>query len=300
MGLLSITSKSQVETTSVRPGRGTGREPRRGIAVRLYFTAAKLASAHSFRKRIFSDFAWVWARASQNTIMSIAENFAAIQTRIQAACDRVGRDPGTVLLLPVSKGHSAEAIEEAASRGLRIFGESKIQEAKAKMPQCSSRLQWHMIGHLQSNKARDAVQLFSCIQSIDSVSLAEEVNKWAEKFSKRVPILLEVNTAGEASKFGFSSADLPIDVINQFPRLELQGLMTIAPYSPTPERVRPFFRRLRELKEDCTQTLGAMLPHLSMGMSGDFEIAIEEGATIVRIGTALFGARSSGKSRPGP
>lgn len=230
--------------------------------------------------------------------MSIAENLAGIQTRIRAACERAQRDPAAVLLLPVTKGHSAESVEEAASHGLRIFGENKVQEAKAKIPQCSSRLQWHMIGHLQSNKARDAVQLFSCIQSIDSIALAEEVNKWAEKLSKRVPILLEVNTAGEASKFGFSTDNLPVELINQLPRLELQGLMTIAPYSAAPERVRPYFQRLRELKEDCSQKLGAELPHLSMGMSGDFEIAIEEGATIVRIGTALFGPRSYSAKLP--
>ncbi|HVK58152.1 MAG TPA: YggS family pyridoxal phosphate-dependent enzyme [Candidatus Kapabacteria bacterium] len=224
--------------------------------------------------------------------MSIAENLAEIEARIAAACLRAGRQRESVLLLPVSKGHSAEAVEEAADLGLRIFAESKVQEARVKIPLCSSRLQWQMIGHLQSNKARDAVQLFSMIQSIDSIGLAEEVNKWAEKFSRRVPILLEVNTAGEASKFGFSPENLPVQEINQFPRLELQGLMTIAPYSATPERVRPYFKRLRELRDQCSEIIGAPLQHLSMGMSGDFEVAIEEGATIVRIGTALFGQRS--------
>jgi PLP dependent protein len=225
--------------------------------------------------------------------MSIAENLAEIEARIAAACLRAGRQRESVLLLPVSKGHSAEAVEEAADLGLRIFAESKVQEARVKIPLCSSRLQWQMIGHLQSNKARDAVQLFSMIQSIDSIGLAEEVNKWAEKFSRRVPILLEVNTAGEASKFGFSPENLPVQEINQLPRLELQGLMTIAPYSATPERVRPYFKRLRELRDQCSEIIGAPLQHLSMGMSGDFEVAIEEGATIVRIGTALFGQRSS-------
>lgn len=223
------------------------------------------------------------------------ENFAAVRAKIVAACERRGRDPGSVLLLPVTKGHSADAVEEAASFGLRAFGENKVQEAKAKIPMCSSRLQWHMIGHLQSNKARDAVQLFSMIQSIDSVSLAEEVNKWAEKLGKRVPILLEVNTAGEASKFGFGPENLPVEEINRFSRLELQGLMTVAPYTPTPERVRPYFQKLRQLRDECSDRLGAPLPHLSMGMSGDYEVAIEEGATIVRIGTALFGPRSYAK-----
>jgi pyridoxal phosphate enzyme (YggS family) len=240
-------------------------------------------------------FPWVKAEHSQDGGMSMAENFEAVNGKIAAACERAGRDPGTVLLLPVTKGHPAEAVEEAAGLGLRIFGENKVQEARAKISQCSSRLQWHMIGHLQSNKARDAVQLFTMIQSIDSLSLAEEVNKWAEKLGKRVPILLEVNTAGEASKFGFGPENLPVEEINRLPRLELQGLMTVAPYTPTPERVRPHFRKLKELRDECSDRLGAPLPHLSMGMSGDFEIAVEEGATIVRIGTALFGPRSYAK-----
>ena len=223
------------------------------------------------------------------------ENFTAVMGKIKAACERAGRDPGSILLMPVTKGHPVESVEEAASLGLRVFGENKVQEAKAKIPQCSSRLQWHMIGHLQSNKARDAVQLFSMIQSIDSLGLAEEVNKWAEKLGKRVPILLEVNTAGEASKFGFSPENLPVEEVNRLPRLELQGLMTVAPYSATPERVRPYFQKLRELRDECSNRLGAPLPHLSMGMSGDYEVAVEEGATIVRIGTALFGPRTYAK-----
>jgi pyridoxal phosphate enzyme (YggS family) len=157
-----------------------------------------------------------------------------------------------------------------------------------------------MIGHLQSNKARDAVQLFAMIESIDSVELAHEVNKWAEKFAKRVPILLEVNCAGEASKFGFKPEQVvqAVEEINTLSRLEIHGLMTVAPYSPAPERARPYFAKLRELKEECSTRLGAPLAHLSMGMSGDFEIAIEEGATIVRIGTALFGPRTYAKQAP--
>jgi PLP dependent protein len=227
--------------------------------------------------------------------MSIAENLAGIQRRIEEACARSGREAAAVLLLPVTKGHSVAAIEEAAGLGLRIFGENKVQEAKVKIPQCPSRLQWHMIGHLQSNKARDAVQFFSMIQSVDSLALAEEVNKWAERLSKRMAILIEVNTGGEGSKHGFRPENIPIEEINALPRLEVQGLMTVAPYSTAPERVRPYFRKLRELREECSARLGAPLAHLSMGMSGDFEIAVEEGATIVRVGTALFGPRSYAK-----
>lgn len=231
--------------------------------------------------------------------MSVRENYEKLAVRIAAACQRAGRTESEVLLLPVSKGHPAEAVTEAASLGLRIFGENKVQEAKAKIPQCPGRLSWHMIGHLQSNKCRDAVQFFSMIQSVDSLALAVEIDKWAEKLGKRMPVLLEVNVAGEASKYGFGpeAALAAVEQINALPRLEIQGLMTVAPYTPTPERVRPFFQMLRELRERCSDKLGAPLPHLSMGMSGDFEIAIEEGATIVRIGTALFGERTY-KPRP--
>ncbi len=231
--------------------------------------------------------------------MSIAESYSRINQRIESACHRAGRDPVEVLLLPVTKGQPKEAVETASSLGLRIFGENKVQEARAKIPQCPSRLQWHMIGHLQSNKARDAVQLFSMIESIDSLDLAMEVNKWAEKLSKRMPILLEVNAAGESSKFGFTPEDAlaGIEEINALPRLEIQGLMTVAPYSPDPQRARTYFKSLRELRDKYSERLGAPLSHLSMGMSGDFEVAIEEGATIVRIGTALFGARTYPKRR---
>jgi pyridoxal phosphate enzyme (YggS family) len=154
-----------------------------------------------------------------------------------------------------------------------------------------------MIGHLQSNKCRDAVHLFEMIQSVDSLALAEEIDRRARQAAKTMPILLEVNVAGEASKFGYPPDRLlrELEQINALKRIEIQGLMTIAPWTPEPEQVRPIFRQLRELKERGEQSLGAPLPHLSMGMSGDFAVAIEEGATIVRIGTALFGPRSQSK-----
>ena len=196
-------------------------------------------------------------------------------------------------MLAVSKGMPPESIGDALSAGQTFFGESKIQEAKAKIPQCSSRARWHFIGHLQSNKCREAVQLFEMIHSVDSLPLAVELNKWCDKFGRQMPVLLEVNVAGEATKFGFKPEAVldQLSAINALPRLELHGLMTIAPWTPEPEKARPAFRRLRELKSECEQKLGAPLPHLSMGMSADFEVAIEEGATIVRIGTALFGPR---------
>ena len=225
--------------------------------------------------------------------MNLAENLAVIRQRIQGACARAGRDPASVTLLAVSKGQPPEMVRAAAELGLSLFGENKVQEGKAKMGLCPGHLRWHMIGHLQSNKCRDAVHCFSMIEGVDGLALAQEINRCAEKQSKTMPILLEVNIAGEASKFGYKPeavlADL--DAINALPRVELHGLMTIAPWSPEPERARPIFRKLRELKERCEQQMGVPLAVLSMGMSGDFEAAIEEGTTMVRVGTSLFGER---------
>jgi pyridoxal phosphate enzyme (YggS family) len=225
--------------------------------------------------------------------MDLAANLESVRQRIATACQRAGRAPDSVTLLAVTKTHPPELVAEAAKLGLALFGENKVQEAKAKIPLCPARLRWHMIGHLQSNKCRDAVELFELIQSVDSLSLAEELNKRAQQASKTLPILLEVNIVGEASKFGYKPQQLLLDLskITALPRLELHGLMTVPPYSPLPEKVRPIFRRLCALRDECQQTLGAPLAHLSMGMSGDFEVAIEEGATIVRLGTAIFGER---------
>src|SRR6266404_575280 len=223
--------------------------------------------------------------------MDLSAGVIAIRRRIEAACARAGRDPATVLLLAVSKGHPPEMVRAVAELGLDVFGESKVQEAKTKIPLCPGRLRWHMIGHLQTNKCRDAVELFEMIESVDSLHLAQEIDKRAEQAAKTMPILLEVNSAGEASKFGYRPEQLLADLpaINALSRLEIHGLMTVPPWAQNPEKVRPVFRQLRELKERCEQVLGAPLPRLSMGMSGDFEVAIEEGATIVRLGTALFG-----------
>jgi hypothetical protein len=225
--------------------------------------------------------------------MDLASNIAELQERIGAACARAGRVAGSVTLMAVSKTHPPAAVAEAAAAGLRVFGESKIQEARLKIPQCPGHLRWHFIGHLQSNKCREAVELFSMIQGVDSLALAREINKRADQAAKTMPVLLEVNVAGEASKFGYQPEALLAEwaELNALSRLEIHGLMTIPPYATDPEKARPHFRRLRELKGRCEELLGAPLPQLSMGMSGDFEVAIEEGATIVRIGTALFGKR---------
>ncbi|HEX3625221.1 MAG TPA: YggS family pyridoxal phosphate-dependent enzyme [Verrucomicrobiae bacterium] len=230
--------------------------------------------------------------------MIFADNLAAIQQRIQAACDRAGREIQSVLLLAVSKTQPAEAIDEAVRCGQIFFGENKVQEAKAKIPSSPGRARWHFIGHLQSNKARDAAALFEMIHSVDSLDLAREISKRCEQASKEMPVLLEVNVAGESSKFGYQPDRLLAELkeLQSLPRISLQGLMTIPPFATDPEKSRAHFRRLRELKEQCEELLGAPLPHLSMGMSGDFEIAIEEGSTIVRIGTALFGPRRPGNT----
>jgi PLP dependent protein len=225
--------------------------------------------------------------------MDLSANLEAIRQRIKAACDRCDRVPNSVTLLAVTKTQPLETVNAAADLGLLLFGENKVQEAKAKIPLCPGKLRWHFIGHLQSNKCCDAVQLFQMIQSLDSLSLAQEINKRADEAAKTMPVLLEVNLAGEASKFGYKPEQLLAELkeINSLPRIEIHGLMTVPPWSPDAEDSRPHFRRLRELKLQCEEILGAPLPHLSMGMSGDFEVAIEEGATIIRIGTALFGPR---------
>jgi pyridoxal phosphate enzyme, YggS family len=225
--------------------------------------------------------------------VSLDQNIESIQQRIRNACERAGRQPSDVTLLAVSKGQPPEVINEAAKLGLILFGENKVQEAKAKIPLCSGKLRWQMIGHLQTNKVRDAAQLFEMIQSVDSLNVAEEIQKRCEQSGKTMPILLEVNLAGEASKYGYAPEQILADLpkINALSKLEIHGLMTIPPYTTDENRLRPIFRRMRELKEQCEQILGAPLPQLSMGMSGDFEIAIEEGATMVRVGTALFGPR---------
>ncbi|MEI6395289.1 MAG: YggS family pyridoxal phosphate-dependent enzyme [Verrucomicrobiota bacterium] len=229
--------------------------------------------------------------------MDLAANLEAVRRRIEAACARSGREPSAVTLVAVTKTQPPEVVAEASKAGLSLFGENKVQEAKAKIPLCAGRLRWQMIGHLQTNKCREAVELFEMIQSVDSLRLADEINKRAEQAAKRMPILLEVNTVGESSKFGYRPEQLLAELsrVNALPRLEIHGLMTVPPWTADPEKVRPVFRQLRELKERCEQILGAPLAHLSMGMTGDFEVAIEEGATMVRIGTALFGARPQAK-----
>ena len=223
-------------------------------------------------------------------VYTIAERVEAVRLQIADACRRSGRSPEDVTIVAVTKGFPAEAVRDAFAAGLSQFGENRVQEAQAKLPLLAGlapRPTWHMVGHLQTNKVKTALSLFDIIQSVDSLHLAQEIGRRAPQ-SVRVPVLLEVNVAGEAAKFGFSPDELPARAaeVRALPGLDVRGLMTVAPLVADAEAARPVFRRLREMGE----SLG--LRELSMGMTDDFAVAVEEGATIVRIGRAIFGERS--------
>jgi len=217
----------------------------------------------------------------------------AILARIRAAAELAGRDPASIQLVAVSKTHPAEAVREAFDAGQRVFGESKVQEGLAKIPLLPSAIQWHFIGHLQTNKIRKALPHFHLFHGIDNAPLAAQMDRIASECGAFPHILLEVNVSGESSKFGFSPEVLreEINALLALPRIQLVGLMTMAPYAEDQALARPFFAALRRLRDDLEQQTGTPLPELSMGMSGDFEAAIAEGSTMVRVGTALFGSR---------
>jgi len=223
----------------------------------------------------------------------VEQNLAEIRGRIAAATTRSGRAEADVELVAVSKTFPAEAVREAWNAGQALFGESRVQEAVAKIPELPGALRWHFIGHLQKNKVRRALPLFELFHGVDSLELARDIDRIAAEEGAFPRVLLEVNVAGEASKFGFrpDTLERELDALLALPRLQIEGLMTIAPYADEPEHSRPFFRELRELRDRLSTQAGAPLATLSMGMSGDFEIAIEEGATLVRVGTAIFGSR---------
>ena len=230
-------------------------------------------------------------------LQGFAERLAAVRARVTAACARAGRDPASVTLLGASKGVAAERLREAAAAGLRQLGENRVQEARSKMlalADVEPRIEWHLIGHLQSNKAKPAAALFDWVHSVDSPALARELDRRAAESGRRLTVLVEVNTGGEASKFGVPPDGVGelIETLSACSALEPRGLMTVGPLTADPDRARQAFRALaRALEEVRRAGPGARLDQLSMGMSGDFEIAIEEGATIVRVGTALFGPR---------
>jgi len=227
---------------------------------------------------------------------TIAGNIETIRARIRAAAERAGRDPRSVRLVAVSKRQPLEAIREAMAAGQVIFGENYLQEASDKVAALGQGLVWHCIGHLQSNKARVAAEIFACIETIDRLKLAKALESRLAELGKTMPVLVQVNVGGERQKAGVApqEAGQLCRELQQFPHLRLQGLMTMPPFGQEPEESRACFRQLRLLGEELAAQglFGRHGPlELSMGMSGDFEVAIEEGATLVRVGTALFGER---------
>lgn len=222
----------------------------------------------------------------------VRDRLRRVQERIQAAAARAGRDPSSVTLVAVSKTMPAEVVRQALEAGVTILGENRVQEAAEKIATLPGAAVWHLVGHLQTNKARQAVRLFELIHSVDSIKLAQTLDRHGREAGRRVRCLVEVNLGGEESKSGTKEADTRdlLAAARDLPNLHVEGLMAIPPFLPNPEEVRPYFQRLRVLR-DRLEGEGFRLPELSMGMTHDFEIAVEEGATLVRIGTAIFGPR---------
>lgn len=232
--------------------------------------------------------------------MSIVENIARIRERIAAAARRAGRNPVEITLMGVSKTFPVELVREAYTAGIRVFGENRVQEfaGKADALRDLGDAQWNLIGHLQSNKAAKAAELFSAIDSLDSVKLAEKLSTAAERMGKTLPTLIEINVGGEEAKSGIAPGSEELETIlleaPQWKNLEVRGLMTVPPYNEVPESSRLFFRQLREIRDGIAarHLPGVTMDVLSMGMSHDFEVAVEEGSTCVRVGTAIFGERA--------
>lgn len=227
--------------------------------------------------------------------MTIKERVEAVRERIAAAALQAGRDPGEVLLVAVAKAFPVGVIREAIAAGVTDIGENRVQEARGKIAQLDTLCRWHLVGHLQTNKAKLAARLFDWIHSLDSLRLAHALEREGSALGKRVRVLIEVNLGREGQKSGVSEEELfpLLEAVGSLPHLQIGGLMAIPPLHPDPEAGRPYFRRLWELKEEAASRF-PLLPlfHLSMGMSHDFEVAVQEGATIVRIGTAIFGERT--------
>ena len=222
----------------------------------------------------------------------IRDNLLRVMERMEKAARRAGRNPGEVKLVAVSKTVDVERIREAIGAGASILGENYVQEAQKKIEEIGRAVSWHFIGHLQSNKAKVAVRLFDAVHCVDGMALAEELNRRAQQTERKIPVMIEVNLSGETTKFG-AEEEKVITLARGILRLEhlsLEGFMTMPPYFDDPEMSRPFFVQLRALKEKLAKE-GIPLKDLSMGMSNDFEVAIEEGATHVRVGTAIFGTR---------
>jgi PLP dependent protein len=228
---------------------------------------------------------------------SIADNLDRVREQIARAAAKVGRSADDVELVAISKTHDAEKVRQAINAGQALFGESRVQEARAKIPELPSNLRWHFVGHLQKNKIRHALSLFELIHSVDSLALAEDINHIAEEDGLHPRVLLEVNVAGEGSKFGFAPEKLRADMesLLALPRLSVLGLMTIPPIAEEAEASRKYFVQLREFRDQLQTEFHVDLAQLSMGMTQDYDVAVEEGATLVRVGTAIFGERSRPK-----
>jgi pyridoxal phosphate enzyme (YggS family) len=228
----------------------------------------------------------------QALVATLHENLIRVRQRMAASCRRADRDPGGVALLPATKYATCAVMEAFMTLGVREFGENQVKAAEEKARRLGSDAVFHMIGHLQRNKAKRAVALFRTVQSVDSVRLAEEIARRAAGRGAPMPVLLEANLGGEAAKYGFAEAEIlsALERISRLPELRVEGFMTVPPYTEDPEEARPYFRRLREIRDEARRRgLGdGTLAVMSMGMSNDFTVAIEEGATVVRIGSALF------------
>lgn len=230
-------------------------------------------------------------------MQSIGENLERVRERIAEAAAKSGRSVDDVELVAISKTHDAEKLREAIEAGQKLFGESKVQEARAKIPELPSNIRWHFVGHLQKNKIRHALPLFEMIHSVDSLALAQDMNRIAEEEGLHPRVLLEVNVAGEGSKFGFQPENLrgQMESLLALPRLSILGLMCIPPVAEEAEPSRKYFVQLRELRDSLQTQFHVDLAQLSMGMTQDYWIAVEEGATLVRVGTAVFGERTRKK-----
>ena len=229
----------------------------------------------------------------------IADNLDCVRAQIAEAAKRSGRALDGIELVAISKTHEAEKVRAAFDAGQQLFGESRVQEARAKIPLLPSAARWHFVGRLQKNKIRHALPLFELFHSVDSLELARDMNRIAEEEGLRPRVLLEVNVAGEGSKIGFAPDSLraELEALLELPRLTIEGLMTIPPLAPEAEVSRRYFVMLRELRDQFAREFQIELPHLSMGMTGDFTVAVEEGATLVRVGTAIFGKRTPIRQR---
>jgi PLP dependent protein len=225
--------------------------------------------------------------------MGVAENLERVSDQIMQSAAKASRPANDIELVAITKTHSAEKVRKAVDAGHTLFGESRVQEARAKIPELPSNLRWHFVGHLQKNKIRHALPLFELFHGVDSLTLAQEINRIATEEGTHPGVLLEVNVAEEGSKFGFKPGTLRAEMesLLALPRLSIEGLMCIPPLAEEAEASRKYFVQLRELRDSLEKEFDLRLPHLSMGMTQDFWIAVEEGATLVRVGTAIFGKR---------